>query len=82
MTLGPALYMSKRLKNLKEMTQKSTLHILVKAGATKKLRPKVWTHSLQEYLYILTKNGLTLRYRAHAINQTDENFFKLEGKNL
>ena len=41
-------------------------------AATKKLRLRVWAHSLGEYLYILTKNGLTLRHTTNAINQTDE----------
>ena len=51
-------------------------------AATKKLRLRVWAHSLGEYLYILTKNGLTLRHRTYAINQTDENLLEREGNNL
>ena len=37
-------------------------HIMLKNAATEKLRLRVWAHSLGEYLYILTKNGLTLRH--------------------
>ena len=40
---------------------KINLHILLKEAATKKLRLRVWPYSLGEYLYILSKNGLTLR---------------------
>ena len=45
---------------------------MLKNAATEKLRLRVWAHSLGEYLYILTKNGLTLRHRAYAINQSDK----------
>ena len=51
---------------------KITLHVLLKQAATKKLRLRVWAYSLGEYLYILWKNGLTLRHRMHTINQTDD----------
>ena len=51
---------------------KITLHVLLKQAATKKLRLRVWAYSLGEYLYILCKNGLTLRHRMHTINQTDD----------
>ena len=51
---------------------KIILHILLKTAAMKKLRARVWAHSLGEYLYILTKNGIILRHRTYAINQTHE----------
>ena len=31
---------------------------------------------LGEYLYILTKNGLTLRHRTYAINQSEEDLLE------
>ena len=40
-------------------------HRQLKEAATKKLRLRVWDHSLGEYLYILTKNGLTLKHRTY-----------------
>ena len=55
---------------------------MLKNAATKKLRLRVWAHSLEEYLYILTKNGLTLRHRTYAINQTDQDLLEREGNNL
>ena len=43
---------------------------------------RVWAYSLGEYLYILTKNGLTLRHRTYAINETDEDLLEWEENNL
>ena len=51
---------------------KITLHNLPKEAATKKLRLRFSAHALGEYLYIVAKNGLTLRHRTYAINQTDK----------
>ena len=65
--------MSKKLKTgtnrLKNYFPRSTK---TSKQATKKLSLRVWAHSLGEYLYILTKNGLTLRHRTYTINQTDD----------
>ena len=41
---------------------KSNIHLLLKVAASKKLRVRVWTHSIGEYLYILSRSGLTLRH--------------------
>ena len=60
----------------KKKDSKIKLHILLKAAATKKLRLRVWVHSLDEYLYILTKNGLRLRRRTYTINQTNEDLLE------
>ena len=60
----------------KKSDSKINLHILLKAAATKKLRLRVWVHSLDEYLYILTKNGLRLRRRTYTINQTNEDLLE------
>ena len=38
-------------------------------------------HSIGEYLYMLCKNGLTLRYRTYAINQEDKEFLEWQGEN-
>ena len=59
------------------MTQKINFHILLKsAAATKKLRVRIWAYSLSEYLYVLTKSGLTLKHRTYAINQSDDDFLE------
>ena len=62
----------KETEKLEQNDSKITFHVLLKQAATKKLSLRVWAHSLGEYLYILTKNGLTLRHRTYTINQTDD----------
>ena len=57
-------------------------HILLKAAATKKLRVRIWAYSRAEYMYILTKSGLTLRHRTFVINQSDDDFLEYEGKTI
>ena len=63
----------KEAEKLKRNDSKISLHLMLKEAATKKLRFRVWVHSLGEYLCILTKNGLTLRYRTYTINHTNDN---------
>ena len=53
----------KEAEKLERNDSKINMHILLKEAVTKKLRLRVWTCSLGEYLYILSKNGLTLRHR-------------------
>ena len=67
---------TKEAERLERSDSKINLHIQLKAAATKKLRFRVWAHSLGEYLYILTKNGLTLRHRTYAINQSEEDLLE------
>ena len=55
---------------------KITLYVLRKQAAMEKLRLKVWSYSLGEYLYILSKNEFTLRHRIHTINQTDDDLLE------
>ena len=49
---------------------------MLKEAATKKLRLQVWAYSLGEYLYILSKSGLTLRHRTYVINQADDDLLE------
>ena len=51
----------KEAEKLGRNDSKITVHILLKEAANKKLTLRVWAHFLGEYLYILTKNSLTLR---------------------
>ena len=67
---------TKEHEKLERNDSKINLHIQLKVAATKKIRFRVWAHSLGEYLYILTKNGLTLRHRIHPINQSKEDLLK------
>ena len=59
-------------EKLERNDSKINLPILLKATATKKLRLRVWAHSIGEYLYILVRSGFTLRHRTYAINQENE----------
>ena len=63
---------TKEAEKLEKNDPKINLYIQFKAPATKKLSFKLWACSLGEYLYILTKNGLTLKHRTYAINQSEE----------
>ena len=47
-------------EKLERNDSKINLHILLKSAATKKLRLRVWAHSIGEYLYILARSELTL----------------------
>ena len=68
-------------EKLERNKSKINLHLLLKAAASKKLRLRVWAHSIGEYLYILSRSGLTLRHRTYTINQEDEDFLDfLEGE--
>ena len=39
-------------------------------------RVRIWAYSLSEYLYVLSKTGLTLKHRTYTINQSDEDFLE------
>ena len=68
-------YMSKA-KKLERNDSKTNVSIQLKAAATKKLRLRVWAYAIGEYLYILSKNALTLRHRTYAINQDNKDLLE------
>ena len=49
---------------------------MLKKAVTKKFKLRIWAYSLGEYLYILIKDGLTLKDRTYSINQSDEDFLE------
>ena len=53
---------------------KINLTIMLKNAATKKLRLRIWANSIDEYLYILTRSGLTLCHKTYSISQQDKDF--------
>ena len=63
-------------EKLERNDSKISVSIQLKAAATKKLRLRVWAYSIDEYLHILSKNGLTLRHRTYAINPDDEDLLE------
>ena len=66
----------KEAEKLERNDSKINLHIMLKKAATKTFRLRIWAYSLGECLYILTKNGLTLKHRTYAINQSDDDFLE------
>ena len=66
----------KEAEKLERNNSRINLHVMLKEVATKKLRLRVWAYSLREYLYILSKNGLTLRHITYTINQTDDDLLE------
>ena len=61
---------------LERSNSKINLSIQLKNFATKKLRLRVWAYSLGEYLYVLSRQGLTLRHKTYSIAQEDNNFLE------
>ena len=61
-------------ENLERNDSKINLKITLKDAAGFNLKVRIWESSLPEYLYVLSKSGLTLKHRTYTINQTDEEF--------
>ena len=66
----------KEAEKLERNESKINLQIKLKAAARYKLRVRIWAYSLSEYLYVLSKSGLTSKHRTYAINQSDEDFLE------
>ena len=63
-------------ENLERNDSKINLKITLKDAAGFNLKVRIWEYSLPEYLYVLSKSGLTLKHRTYTINQTDEDFLE------
>ena len=63
-------------EKLERNDSKINLGILLKESAKKKLKLRVWANSIGEYLYILSRSGLTLRHKTYGISQQDEHFLE------
>ena len=66
----------KEAEKLERNDSKINLQITLKKAVQFNLRVKIWAYSLSEYLYVLSKSGLTLKHRTYAINQSDEDFLE------
>ena len=66
----------KEVEKLERNDSKINLEITLKAFAEYKLRVRIWAYSLSEYLYVLSKSGLTLNHKTNVINQNDEDFLE------
>ena len=67
---------NKEAEKLERNDSKINLQITLKKAAKFNLRVRIWAYSLSEYLYVLSKSGLTLKHRTYAINQSDEDFLE------
>ena len=66
----------KEAEKLERNDSKINLQITLKDSADFNLRVRIWAYSLSEYLYVLSKSGLTLKLRTYTINQSDEDFLE------
>ena len=71
----------KEAEKLERNNSKRNLQITLNAATTYKLRVRIWPYSLSEYLYVLSKSGLTLKHRTYANNQSDEDSLEWLGEN-
>ena len=74
--LRPTSGYNKEAEKLERNDSKINLQITLKKAAKFNLRVRIWAYSLSEYLYVLSKSGLTLKHRTYAINQSDEDFLE------
>ena len=65
-----------QVEKLEINDSKINLQITLNAAATYKLRVRIWAYSLSEYLYVLSKSGLTLKHKTYGNNQSDEDFLE------
>ena len=66
-----ASYTSEEEK-LETNDSKINLSIEIKNSVTKKLRLRVWSYSLGEYLFVPSRQGLTLQHKTYSIAQEDD----------
>ena len=66
----------KEAEKLERNDSKINLKIVLKEATKYHLRVRVWTYALSEYLYVLSKSGLTMKHRTYAINQSDDDFLE------
>ena len=53
----------KEADKLERNDSKINLQIMFKVAAEYKLMVRIWAYSYSEYLYVLTKSGLTMKHR-------------------
>ena len=63
-------------EKLERSDSKINLMITLKQTAQFNMRVRIWAYSLSEYLYVLSKSGLTLKHRTYVINQSDGDFLE------
>ena len=66
----------KEAEKLERNNSEINLQTTLKDAADFNLRVRIWAYSLSEYLYVLSKSGLTLKHRTYTVNQSDEDFLE------
>ena len=61
----------KEPEKLERNDSEVNLQITLKDSVDFNLRVRIWAYSLSEYLYVLSKSGLTLKHRTYTINLSD-----------
>ena len=64
------------MEKLEKNDSKINLSIQLKALAIKKLKLKIWAYLLGEYLYVLSRQGLSLRHKTYSIVQEGDDFLE------
>ena len=64
------------MKKLERNDSKINLSIQLKTVTTKKIRLRIWAYSLGEYLYVLSRQGITLHHKTYSIVQEDDEFLE------
>ena len=64
------------MKKLERNDSKINLSIQLKTVTTKKIRLRTWAYSLGEYLYVLSRQGITLHHKTYSIVQEDDEFLE------
>ena len=64
------------MEKLEKNDSKINLSIQLKALTIKKRKLKIWVYSLGEYLYVLSRQGFTLRHKTYSIVQEGDDFLE------
>ena len=65
--LGDSLGYTNEIEKLSRNDSKVVLKIKLNNQLIRKMRLRVWGYSMGEYLYILGRSGLTLKYKTYSI---------------
>ena len=63
---------SNEMERLEQNDSKISLYINLENAATKNLRLGIRGYALEEYLYVLGQDGMTLHYKTYSVSQEDE----------
>ena len=56
-----------KLENLRHNDSEIALKVNLKVALTRKMRLRIWGYSQGEHLYLVTKQGLTMKYKMYSM---------------